>query len=132
MQALRHTLLSIATFLCLTFFTKCNHSVDRDIKNTALNLADNIDGNSISLLKKFCFGKRGSLEFWQRVSSGSFLYSFSCKQFGDTSELTLFRPFNFAKDFTTNYQFDTSHYYQFKFSKLNDSIVQIGASTSCD
>ena len=130
MQALRNTLLFISTFVWFTFFTKCNTSVDGDYKKTALYLANNIDGNSISLLKWFCFGKRGDLEFWQRVSLDSFLYSFSFKQLGDTSELTIFRPFNFIKDFTTNYQFDTTHFYQFKFSKLKDTVIKIVAITN--
>ena len=130
MQALRHLLLLIATFLCLTFFTKCNTSVNRDSEKTALNIANNIDSNSISLLKRFCFGKRGDLEFWQRVSSDSFLYSFSFKQLDDTAELAVFRPFNFVKDFTTNYYFDTSRYYQFRFSKLKDTVIRIVAVTN--
>jgi hypothetical protein len=125
MQALQHTLLFIATLVCLTFFTKCNTTIEPGYEKAAFNLANNIDSNSISLLKKFCFGKRGDLEFWQRVSSDSYLYSFSVTQFGDTSELTVFRPLNFEKDFTTNYQFDTSLYYQFKFSKLKDTVVRI-------
>ena len=132
MQALRHFLLIIATFLGLTFFTKCNSpiSTDKTVEDVALKLADNIDSNSIHQLKKFCFGKRGNLEFWQRVSGDSFLYTFSYKHLGDTTELTVFRPHNFTKDFTTNYQFDTTKYYQFRFSKLKDSIVKIVSVTN--
>ena len=109
MQALKHSLFFIATFLELIFFTKCNSPIpaDNSIEMTALKLADNIDSSSVFLLKKFCFGKRGDLEFWQRVSAGSSLYSFSFKQVGDTSDIAIFRPFEFVKDFPTNYQFDT-------------------------
>jgi|KBSSwiStaDraftv2_1062776.scaffolds.fasta_scaffold186768_2 hypothetical protein len=132
MQALRHTLLFITTFLVLSFFTKCNSPIptENSIEKAALKLADNIDSSSIFLLKKFCFGKRGDLEFWQRVSAGSSLYSFSFKQVGDTSDITIFRPFEFVKDFPTNYPFDTSKYYQVRFSKLRDTVFRIASITN--
>jgi hypothetical protein len=116
----------------LTFFTRCNSSIatDRGIEKVALNLADNIDSSSLNLLRKFCFGKRGNLEFWQRVSADSFRYTFSYRLSGDTTELTIFRPYGFASDFTTNYHFDTAKYYQFKFSKISDTIVKIAAVTN--
>src|SRR5258705_8485984 len=118
--SLRQALISITTFLALTFFTKCDTliSEDKKIEDAALYLANNIDSNSLNLLKKYSFGKRGKLEFWQRISVDSFLYSFSLEQNGDTSQLALFRPFGFIKDFACNYQFDTSLYYEFHFSKL--------------
>jgi hypothetical protein len=132
LQALRYSLLFISTAFVLTFFTRCNSSTatDRSIENAALNLADNIDSSSLNLLRKFCFGKRGKLEFWQRVSADSFRYTFSYRLSGDTTELTLFRPYGFASDFTTNYRFDTAKYYQFKFSKVNNTIVKIAAVTN--
>ena len=127
MQALRHTLIFTATFLSLTFFIKCKSPIatDKNIEETALKIADNIDMNSINLLKKYSFVKRGDLEFWQQVSGDSSLYSFSLKTVGDTSELTVNRPYNFIKDFHTNYHFDTSNYYEFKFSKLDDTIRKV-------
>jgi hypothetical protein len=127
MQALRHILLIIATFLGLTFFTKCNSLVatDNAAQKAALKLANNINDRSITLLKKFCFGKRGNLEFWQRVSADSFLYSISYKLLGDTTELTVYSPYNFKRDFKTSFQFDTSKYYEFRFLKLKDTIVKI-------
>lgn len=132
MQALRHILLIIATFLVMTFFTKCNSpaATDNAAQKAALNLANNIDDSSLNLLKKFCFGKRGDLEFWQRVSADSFLYSFSYKLLGDTTELTVYSPYNFKRDFTTNFQFDTSKYYEFRFLKLKDTIVKIVSVTN--
>lgn len=127
MQALRYTQLFVATFLGLTFFIKCNSPIatEKSIEETALKIANNIDTMSMNLLKKYSFVKRGDLEFWQRVSADSSLYSFSIKNLDDTSELTLNRPYNFIKDFSTDYRFDTSNHYEFKFSKLNDSIRKV-------
>lgn len=132
LQALRHILLIIATILGVAFFTKCNSPVTTDnaVQKTALNLANNIDESSLNLLKKYCFGKRGDLEFWQRVSADSFLYSISYKLLGDTIELTVYSPYNFKRDFTTNFQFDTSKYYEFRFLKLKDTIVKIVSVTN--
>jgi hypothetical protein len=117
----------LATFLALTFFTKCNSlaATDNAAYETALKIANKINDSSLTLLKKFCFGKRGDLEFWQRVSADSSLYSFSYKLLGDTTELTVYSPYNFKKDFTTNFQFDTARFYEFRFLKLKDSIVKI-------
>jgi hypothetical protein len=129
MQTMKYSLLFIATAFVLTFFTECNSSIasDHDVERTALNLAENIDSNSLKLLKSYCYGKRGNLESWQRVSSDSFLYTFSNRHSGDTTELTVFRPYNFARDFTTDFKFDTAKYYQFKFSNVRDTIVKISA-----
>jgi len=131
MQTLKHILLIIATFFGLTFFTKCNSpaATDNAVKQAALKLANNIDDSSLSLLKQFSFGKRGNLEFWQRVSADSFLYSFSYKLLGDTTELTVYSPYNFKRDFTTNFQFDTARFYEFRFLKLKNSIVKIVSVT---
>jgi hypothetical protein len=128
--SLRQALISITTFLALTFFTKCDTliSEDKKIEDAALYLANNIDSNSLNLLKKYSFGKRGNLEFWQRISVDSFLYTFSLEQSADTSQLLLFRPFDFIRDFACNYQFDTSLYYEFHFSKLNDTIVRLATT----
>lgn len=124
---MRHILLIIATFLGLTFFIKCNSTAatDKAAQEAALKLANNIDDSSINLLKKFSFGKRGNLEFWQRVSADSSLYSLSYKLLGDTAELTVYNPYNFKREFTTNFQFDTARFYEFRFLKLKDSIVKI-------
>jgi hypothetical protein len=103
-------------------------SEDRSIEKVAFNLANNIDSNSLNLLKKYSFGKRGNLEFWQRISADSFLYTFSLEQNVDTSQLVLFSPFGFIRDFACNYQFDTSLYYKFNFSKLKDTIVRLAAT----
>ena len=132
MQALRHILLTIAIFLGLTFFIQCNSPVatGNAAQEAALKLANNIDDSSLNLLKQFCFGKRGNLEFWQRVSADSFLYSFSYKLLGDTTELTVYSPYNFKRDFTTNFQFDTAKFYEFRFLKLKDSIVKIVSVTN--
>jgi hypothetical protein len=125
---LRRFLLHTIIFLVFPFFIRCNtRSIDKKFEEKAVRLASNIDETSIKMLKKYCFGKRGELEFWQRVSEDSFLYSFSQNIKGDTIELSVFRPFNFIKDFTTNYHFDTSLYYEFRFSKLKDSIVKFVA-----
>ncbi|TMI70663.1 MAG: hypothetical protein E6H09_15450 [Bacteroidetes bacterium] len=101
---------------------------DKNIEDAALNLANNIDSNSLNLLKKYSFGKRGNLEFWQRISADSFLYTFSLEQNVDTLQLVLFRPFSFIRDFACNYQFDTSLYYKFHFSRLKDTIVRLAAT----
>ncbi|MEK7226634.1 MAG: hypothetical protein AAB221_13255 [Bacteroidota bacterium] len=132
MQALRHIPLIITTFLGLTFFTKCNShtATDNAAQEAALKLANNIDDSSLNLLKQFCFGKRGNLEFWQRVSADSFLYSVSYKLLGDTTELTVHRPYNFKKDFTINFLFNTARFYEFRFLKLKDVIVKIVSVTN--
>ncbi|MEX6690878.1 hypothetical protein QTN47_25440 [Danxiaibacter flavus] len=98
---------------------------DKDIEQRAVYLANNIDSSSLTLLRKFCFGNRGSVEFWQRVSSGSSLYSFYQKRDDDTTKLTLWQPYNFIKDFKSSYQFDTSRYNEFRFLKIKDTIVRI-------
>ncbi len=127
--SLKQTRFFIATFLILTFFIKCNSPIseDRNIERAALNLADNIDSNSLNILKKFSFVKRGELEFWQRISVDSFLYTFSIKQKADTTQLVVFQPFNFMKDFVCNHHFDTSLFYKFHFLKIGDSIVSLVA-----
>lgn len=131
-QTLRHTLLFIAISFSLAFLTKCNTPIStyKATKKTALYLANNIDSSSISFLKKYSFGKRGEVEFWQRVSADSNLYFGSYKLKNDTVELTFNRPFNFVKDFACSFKFDTSLYNEFRFSKLNDMIVGIGTNNN--
>jgi hypothetical protein len=127
MQALKNTLIIILAFLSLTLFTNCTSSTltDKDVEQKAIFIANNIDTNSLNLLRKFCFGSRGNVNFWQRVSFNSSLYSFSQQLSSDTAKLTLSQPYNFIKDFKSNYEFDTSKYYQFQFSKIKDTIVRI-------
>ncbi len=57
------------------------------------------------------------------------LYSISYKLLGDTTELTVYSPYNFKRDFKTNFQFDTSKYYEFRFLKLKDTVVKIVSVT---
>ena len=124
---MRHFLTVITTLSILTLFAKCNNSIpkDKSIEQTALKLANDIDTNSLNLLRKYCYGSRGDNNFWQRVSADTNLYSCSYKIKKDTSELTIWQPYNFVKDFQTTYQFDTSNHFQYRFSKVLDSIVRI-------
>jgi hypothetical protein len=96
----------------------------------AIKLANTIDSNSINLLKKYCFVKRGDLEFWLRVSPDSSLYSFSYKLKGDTVEMGVYQPMNFVKDFHSTLKFDTSIYGAFRFYKLKDIIVRLVADSN--
>lgn len=126
-KLVKHSVITIATILALTFFTKCNSSIatEKEIEKSAVNLANNIDSNSLNLLRKYCYGSRGNDKFWQRVSADTNLYACSYIMKQDTAELTIWRPYNFIKDFQTTFNFDTSKYFQFKFSKVLDTIVKI-------
>ena len=124
MQALRNTLIIISAFLSLTFFTSCTSSIptDKDVEKKAIFIANNIDTNSLSLLREFFFGSRGNVNFWQRVSFDTSLYAFSQQLNSDTTKLTLLQPYNFIKDFKSSYEFDTSKYYKFQLLKLKVEI----------
>jgi hypothetical protein len=123
----RHSLIYIATFLSLTFLIKCNIPVrtDKSAEQTALNLANNIDSNSINLLKEYSYGRRGDHDFWQKLSADTTLYSCSYTVNHDTIELTVLRPLNFVNDFASAFNFDTSVYYQYNFFQRHDTIVRV-------
>jgi hypothetical protein len=127
MQALRNTLIIISAFLSLTFFTKCTSPIptDKDIEQKAIFLANNIDNKSLDLLRNFTYGVRGDFDFWLRGSLDTSLYSCSYKVIKDTAKLTIVRPFNFNKDFSTSYTFDTSIYSQYSFFQVDNKIVKI-------
>ena len=117
----------IATFSSVTFNIKCNTSVhaDKIAEQTALNLANNIDNNSITLLKKYSYGRRGDHDFWQRLSADTILYSCTYKVNHDSIALTVYLPLNFVNDFVSSFSFDTSRYHQYTFFQRNDTIVRI-------
>ncbi len=124
---MRHPLIYITSFLALTFFSKCRSSprADNNAEKTAINLANNIDSNSIRLLKEYSYGQRGDYGSWQKLSADTTLYACSYKINQDTIELTVFRSLNFIKDFASPFNFDTSTYYQFIFFQRHDTIVKI-------
>lgn len=126
-KIVRRLLIYIATFLSLTFSIKCNTSIqtERAAGQTALNLANNIDRNSLTLLKEYNYGRRGDHDFWQRISADTTLYTCSYKTNHDTVELTVFVPLNFVNDFASSFSFDTSRYHQYTFFQRNDTIVKI-------
>jgi hypothetical protein len=123
----RHSLIYIATFLGLTFLIKCTTPVwvDENAEQTALNLANSIDSNSVNLLKEYSYGRRGNHDFWQKLSADTTLYSCSYKVNHDTIELNVFRPLNFVNDFASTFAFDTSVYYQYIFFQQHDTIVKL-------
>ena len=124
---MRHPLVYILSFFALTFFVKCSSPgrTDNSAEETAINLANNIDSNSISLLKEYSYGRRGDHDFWQKLSADTTLYSCSYKRNHDTTELTVFRPKNFVNDFASSFKFDTSVYYQYVFFQRHDTVVRI-------
>jgi len=123
----RHFPIYIATFLTLTFLIKCKISVGKhkNIEQTALTIANNIDSSSINLLKEYSYGRRGAHDFWQKLSVDTTLYSCSYKTNHDTVELSVFRPLNFVNDFVSTFNFDTSGYFQYNFFQRHDKIVRI-------
>ena len=126
-KLMRHFLIYISTFLSTTFFIKCKSPVPagENAEQTALNLANIIDGNSIKLLKEYSYGRRGDLDFWQKLSADTTLYSCSYKVNQDTIELIVFRPLNFVNDFASTFSFDTSVYYKYIFFQRHDTIVKL-------
>ena len=132
MQALRNNQIIISAFLSLTFFSKCTSSIptDKDIEQKAIYLANNIDTNSLNLLKRFDYGLRGDDNFWLRVSADTSLYACNYKLENDTAKLSIWRPYNFIQDFSTMFKFDTSNYSQYTFLKLQDKIVKVELDSS--
>ncbi len=111
----------------MTFFTKCTSSIpiDKEIEQKSIFLANNIDINSLNLLKNFSYGSRGEDNFWLRVSGDTNLYLCNFKLKGDTAKISTWRPHKFIQDFSSTFIFDTSIYSQFTFSKVQDKIVKI-------
>ena len=124
---MRRILINIAPLLVLTFFIKCNITISEDerIKQSASNLVNNLDSNSINLFKEFSYGRRGDFDFWQRLSADSTLYTCTYNVNKDTIELSVFRPQNFVNDFSSTFKFDTSLYEEFIFYQVHDTIVRI-------
>ncbi len=124
---MRRFLIYIATFLSLTLSVKCNTSVqpEKVAEQAALNLAKNIDSNSLTLLKEYSYGRRGDHDFWQKLSADTTLYTCTYKANHDTIVLSIFRQLNFVNDFASSFIFDTSVYYQYTFFQRNDTIVRI-------
>jgi len=123
----RYLPIYILAFFAFSLLSKCENSTrkDKNAEQVALNLINKIDSPSIELLKKYSYGRRGEYDFWQRISTDETLYSCSYKKDNDTVMLTVFRPYNFVKDFPSTFNFDTANYEQYDFFKLNDSIVKI-------
>lgn len=124
---MRYSLIYIAIFLSVTSLIKCNTPVraDENAEQTALNLANNIDSNSIKLFKEYSYGRRGDHDFWQKLSVDTTLYACSYKVNHDTVELIVHRPLNFVNDFESTFNFDTSVYYQYVFFQRHDTIVKL-------
>src|SRR5690606_4954593 len=76
LQALRNLLFTILTFLGLAFFTRCDSPVltNENIEQKSIYLANNIDTNSLNLLRDFSYGSSGDDHFWLRVSGDTNLY----------------------------------------------------------
>jgi hypothetical protein len=126
-KLVRYSLLIITPLLVLALLTKCTNpiSTGQDIEQTALNISNNLDSNSITLLHEYSYIRRGDNDFWQRIYADSILYSCKYRANKDTNELTVFNPLNFIKDFSSPFSFDTSNYFKFKFSEKLKKIVRI-------
>jgi hypothetical protein len=124
---MKQLLIYIASAFALTFFINCNNSNqgDNGAGKTALYLANNIDSNSINLIKEYSYIRKGADDFWEKISGDFIVYSCSYKTHRDKAELIIFQPLNFANDFTTTFIFDTALYYQFNFVQRHDTIINI-------
>jgi hypothetical protein len=131
-QALRKHLATISALLGLAFFTRCNSSVstDKEIQRKSVYLANHIDDASLDLLRDFSYGAKGDDNFWLRVSGDTNLYVCNFRLKDDTAKLSIWRPDKFIRDFSSTFQFDTSVYAQFTFSKVGDNIVKIELDNS--
>lgn len=131
-QALRNALFITPIFLRLAFFTNCTSAVntDKSIEQRSIYLANDIDTSSLNLLKNFSYGARDDDNFWLRVSGDTNLYVCNFKRKADTAKLSIWRPHKFIQDFSTTFQFDTSNYSQFTFSKVQDEIVKVELDSS--
>lgn len=129
---MRNLLFIILTFSGLAFFTKCDSSIptDEDIEQRSIYLADNIDSNSLNLLRDFSYGSSGEDHFWLRVSGDTNLYVCNFRWKGDTAKLSIWRPHKFIRDFSTTFRFDTAIYSQFTFSKVRGKVVKIELDSS--
>lgn len=131
---MRNFLIIISVFFGLTFFTKCTSSIpidkDKDIEQKSVYIANNIDTNSLNFLKKFSYGAKGKDNYWLRVSADTNLYVCNFKLEGDTSKLSIWRPYKFMQEFPMNFKFDTLIYSQFTFSQVQDKIVAIELDSS--
>jgi len=114
-------------FFCSTLFSRCGNpeKTEDTEEQIALNLANNIDSNSINLLKEYDYAVRGSYDGWLKLSADTTLYFCIYKKNGDITELGVFNPLNFADDFASSFNFDTSRYNQFTFFQYNDTIIKI-------
>ena len=121
------SLIRIVSIFALTLFSKCDGSrrADNIAEQKAINLVNNIDSSTLGHFKEYGYGRRGDYDYWEKLSSDTTLYNCSYKIKDDTIKLTVSRPFNFTKDFSTTFNFDTSRYYQFAFFQRHDTIVKI-------
>ena len=124
---MRYLAIYILAFFTFLFLSKCDSSTreDNNAEQAALNLINKIDSNSLELLKKYSYGKRGEFDFWERISTDETLYSCSYKKDHDTVILAVFRPHNFISDFSSTFNFDTANYHEYNFFSLKDSIVKV-------
>lgn len=122
----------ISTILSFTFLIKCKPSISTDngIEQKSIYLANNIDANTLSLLRNFSYGASGDDNYWIRVSADTNLYVCNYKLKGDTAQLSIWRPDKFIHDYSTTFNFDTSIYSQFTFFKVQDKIVKIKLDSS--
>ncbi|HRP57733.1 hypothetical protein [Agriterribacter sp.] len=113
-------------------FTECASPTPTDdgIEEISVYLANNIDTNSLDLLRDFSYGANGDDNFWLRVSGDTNLYVCNFRFKGDTAKLSIWRPDKFTRDFSTAFNFDTAIYSQFTFSKLRGKIVKIEQDSS--
>lgn len=131
-QNLRNPVIIISTCFLLAFITNCTSpiSAEKTIEQKALYIADNIDSNSLNLLRDFSYGSNGEDNFWLRVSGDTNVYVCNFKLLADTAKLSIWRPQKFMQDFSSTFKFDTSIYAQFTFSKVRDKIVKIEMDSS--
>jgi hypothetical protein len=89
MQVLKNTNHFSTIAIAIILLASCSSPNQKEIESAALKLANTIDTNSIRVLKQYSFIKRDVLEFWQRNSYDTTLYSISGRTFNDTTALAL-------------------------------------------
>jgi hypothetical protein len=98
--------------------------LEKNVEQQALKIS-NLDSNELLLFHHFSYGIRGGNDFWMRISRDTSLYACTYKIKEDTTELSVFRPYNFKNDFACSFAFDTSQYEKFGFSVNKSKIVRI-------
>jgi hypothetical protein len=123
---------TISLIIILTAFFACSEDpqiLDKNIEAKAINVAQQLDSNSISVFREWGFGTRGQVEIWNKQAWDSSLYN--CLYFDtDTIRILVGQLEGFKKDFPYDFVIDTSIYHGTNFFKINDTTIRITAYDS--